>query len=96
MLLHSSWHLRKAIRDWWLDSTFKRDPMRNEVFVPDREQRLHKPYRGLLICTLTPDVREWMSENIDGEYRIWCLLGHSVGASFSRVEDAVKFKLRFS
>jgi hypothetical protein len=88
--------LRKSIRDWWLDRTFKRDYKRNEVFIRDREQRLYKLYRGLLIGTATPEVREWMNENIEGKFRLWCQEGYGVSASFSRVEDAVKFKLRFS
>jgi hypothetical protein len=95
--------LIKTLKNWYLDLTFSDQSYRNCVEV---RNVFHRRANHHPACDLDPTVVEWLRANVDG--RCWydgspAMVGPLVVAEditllvwFSRVEDAIKFKLTFS
>jgi hypothetical protein len=82
-----------TIKNLWLDLSFKTEPMRNEVYLMNANTQMCEvpEFHGGF---LKAEVKDWLRENMEGKYRTW-VNRFGVGASFSRAEDAIKFKLCF-
>jgi len=82
---------KHQIVNWWMDLLFKWNSNRNLVKVADIcEVAQFHPDLGF---RLRPKYQEWFDHNIEGKFTVF---RQPNSVSFSRMEDAILFKLTFA